>query len=215
MELISITQARIVALIHVQDWDPLGKALTLEVLAKLGNRYVFTKTPARLEEIDFQKGVELQEGRLGDIRIARIIIYMNGIAIDTRSSTDDSETVLKDIIAFAHETFGAIIGPGRQTFASQLTFRSDMQLAALNPVLPKIADVLTQRTSADMKHPFIFEPTGVLFNVDTAQAKTPPPMFSIERRVDIPFDENTYFSQAPLPTTEHIEILKAFEATLR
>jgi hypothetical protein len=215
MELISITQARVVALIQVQQWDPLGKALTLEALAKLGNRYIFTKTPTRLEEIDFQKGLELQEGRLGEIRIDRIIIYMNGIVIDTRSSTDDSEKVLEDIIALAHEAFGAVIRPARQTFASQLMFRSDMHLAALNPVLPKIANLLTQRTSADMKHPFTFEPTAVLFNVDTAQAKTPPPMLSIERRVDVPFDENTYFSQAPLPTAEHIEILKAFEAALR
>jgi hypothetical protein len=31
----------------------------------------------------------------------------------------------------------------------------------------------------------------------------------------MPFDENTYFSQARLRTAEHIEILKAFEAALR
>ena len=215
MELISITQARAVALIQVQQWDPFGTALTLESIAKLGSRYIFAKTPTRLEEIDFQKGLELLEGRLGEIRIDRITIYMNGIVIDTRSSTDDSEKVLQDIIALAHEAFGAIIRPARQTFASQLMFRSDMNLFALNPVLPKIAGVLTQRTSADMKHPFTFEPTAVQFNVDTAQAKTPPAMFSIERRIDVPFAENTYFSQAPLRTAEHIELLKAFEAALR
>lgn len=214
MELISITQARVVALIQAQQWDPLGRALTLEALAKLGNRYTFTKTPTKLEEIDLQKGVELQEGRLGEIRIDRIIIFMNGIVVDTRSSTDDSEKVLKDIIDLAYEAFGATIRPARQTFASQLVFRSDMHLVALNPVLPKIADVLTQQTSADMKHLFTYEPTAVLFNVDTAQAKTPPAMLSIERRVDVPFDENTYFSQAPLRTAEHFEILEAFEAAL-
>jgi hypothetical protein len=87
-------------------------------------------------------------------------------------------------------------------------------LAALNPALPKIANVLTERTSAGMRHPFLFEPTAVLFNVDTSQAKSPPAMFSIERRVDVPFEENTYFSQAPLRTAEHIEILNTFEASL-
>lgn len=214
MELLSIFQARLVALIQVQQWDPFGKALTLEALSKLASRYSFTKIPTSLEEVDFQKGIELREGILRDSRIDKIIIYLNGIVIDTRSSTDVCETILEDFIALAHETFGAVIVPSRRTFTSQLMFRSDMNFAALNPLLPKLATILSGRTSADMKHPFNFEPTGLVFNVDTAQAKTPPALFSIERRAEIPFEENTYFSQAPVPTSEHIEILTAFEAAL-
>ena len=214
MELISINQARVVAMVQLQQWDPLGKALTLEVLGKLGDRYSFTKSPTKLEDVDFQKGLELHEGRLADIRIDRIIIFLNGIIIDTRSSTEDSERVLNDMLDLAHEAFGAVIKPARQTFASQLIFRSNMRLAGLNPILPTIADTLTERASADLKHPFTFEPTAILLNVDTAQAKTPPAMFSIERRAEIPFAENTYFSSAPLRTAEHIEVVKAFEASL-
>jgi len=214
MELLSIVQARMVALVQVQQWDPLGKTLTLEALAKIGGRYSFTKNPTKLEEVDFQKGVELQEGRLGDIRIDRIAIFLNGIVIDTRSSTEDSERVLDDILNLANEAFGAIITPARHSFASQLIFRSEMRLTALNPILPRIADVLTKRTSADLKHPFTFEPTAIQLNVDTAQVKTAPTLFSIERRAEIPFAENTYFSSAPARTGEHIEIIKAFEAVL-
>ncbi len=214
MELISITQARVVALIEFQQWDPFGKALTLETIAKMGGRYSFTKIPQKLEEIDLQKGIQLDQGRLGEIQIDKITILMNGIIIDTRSSTVDSEKVLTDLIDLAHEAFGAVIKPVRQHFGSQILFRSRMRLAALNPILPKIADTLTERTSADLKHPFTFEPSAVLLSVDTSQAKVAPSMFSIERRVDIPFAENTYFSNAPLRTQEHIELVKAFEESL-
>ena len=59
-----------------------------------------------------------------------------------------------------------------------------------------------------------FEPTAILLNVDTSQTKAAPAIFSIERRAEIPFAENTYFSSAPLRSAEHIEIVKAFEASL-
>ncbi len=214
MELVSITLARLVAMVQIQEWDPLGKASTLEALAKFKSRYSFTKTPTNLEELDLQKGIELVEGRLGDIRIDKITLFQNGIVIDTRSSTENSEKVLDDILVLAEDAFGATIRPARQGFASQLIFRSNMHLAALNPVLPKIADILTERASADLKHPFVFEPTGILLNVDTSQTKTAPVMFSIERRTEIPFEENTYFSSAPLRTVEHIEVVKTFEASI-
>jgi hypothetical protein len=65
-----------------------------------------------------------------------------------------------------------------------------------------------------MKHPFIFEPTAILINADLSQAKIGPAIFSVERRADIPFSENIYFSSAPLRTSEHLDVVKEFEASL-
>ena len=52
MELVSITLARVVAMIQFQQWDPFGASLTLEALAKLAGRYSFTKGPTKLEDLD-------------------------------------------------------------------------------------------------------------------------------------------------------------------
>jgi len=214
MELISITQASVLAMIQVQQWDPFGKALNLEVLDKMRGRYIFAKAPTKLEEVDFQKGVELQAGKFGDVRIDRISIFFNGIIVDTRSSTEDSEKVLYDILDMAREAFGATIQPARLAFTSKIMFRSEMRLTSLNPALPKIADQLTERATADLKHPFAFEPTAILMSVDTSQAKIAPVTFSIERRAEVPFAEKTYFSSAPLRTAEHLEVVRTFEASL-
>jgi hypothetical protein len=214
MEIIAIALARVAALVEVQQWDPLGKASSLEAVAKLGSRFRFTRVPMKLEELNLQKGLELCEGTIGDIRIDRLTIFANGIVIDTRSSTEDSEKVLSEILAVANEAFGAKIAPARLTFTSQLIFRSNMQLAALNPILPKLAGILTDRVSGDLKHAFEFQPTAILLNVDTSQAKTLPAMFSIERRAEVPFVENTFFSNAPLRTREHLELVRAFEDSL-
>ena len=214
MELIAITQARIAAMIQLHEWDPFGKALTLEALGTLGKRYSFAKVPTKLEDVDFQRGVELQEGRHREIRVDRIVIFLNAIVVDTRSSTEDSQVILNDLLELSRGTFGSGLKPARQTFASQLVFRSEMQLAKMNPILSRMAGVLSERTSSDLRHPFTVEPTAILLHVDTAQARTTPATFSIERRNEIPFAEKTYFSSAPLRTVEHVKLVEEFEAAL-
>jgi hypothetical protein len=59
-----------------------------------------------------------------------------------------------------------------------------------------------------------YEPTALLFNLDQSQSKLMPGVFSIERRADIPFSDKKYFSNAPLATRDHIELLKAFETSM-
>jgi len=42
--------------------------------------------------------------------------------------------------------------------------------------------------------------------------KEPIAGFTIQRRVDTPFGENKYFSEAPLPTEIHLDLLQQFES---
>jgi len=37
----------------------------------------------------------------------------------------------------------------------------------------------------------------------------------IERKISAPFSANHYYSQAPLPTAAHMELLNEFEAILK
>jgi hypothetical protein len=214
MELLAIALARAAAFIEVQTWDPFGKATTLEAVQKLAEQYTFAVIPGKFADIDFQKGIELSGGRFGDIVIDKLSIFINGILIDTRSSTEDAERVLYDLLEIARKVFGAVVRPQRMYFVSQLIFRSPLRLGLLNPVLQKVADRLSESVSADMRHSFDFEPTAVLINADLSQTKIAPGMFSLERRADIPFEENTYFSNAPLRTGAHIALVEELEKNL-
>lgn len=215
MELVAITLARLTSLIQLSSWDPFGRTSTLEAIKTLASAFKFEVYPKSLPEINLAKGIEILEGKMGDIVIDKITVYANGIVIDTRSSTDNSETVLTAILDLIHKALGAQIKPARQTYTSQFNFRSEMNLLAMQPSIVKdIAEHLTERTSTDLKHPFTFQPTGLLFNADLSQARIPPTMFSIERLADMPFSENLYFSAAPLPTNEHIQVVEQFEASL-
>ena len=214
MELIAINLARLVAFTELGSWDPFGKASALDAIQSLAKRFSFSVAPVSFEQLDFTVGVELSAGRLRDINIDKFTIFTNGIVIDTRSSTDDSVDVFTEVVAHAKESFGSKIQFHRHHFVSNIVFTSEMRLAKLHPTLQKIADKLAASASADMKHPFVFEPTAFLINLDPSQAKIAPSSFSIERRAEIPFSENTYFSAAPLETMKHIELVEEFEAAL-
>jgi hypothetical protein len=94
-------------------------------------------------------------------------------------------------------------------------FRSALKLALLNPMLQPIADRLAAQTSRSLGHPIDFEPIAFLLGPDASQLKITPSQFSIERRLEIPFGENTYFSAAPLGTSDHVKLIAEIEIALQ
>jgi hypothetical protein len=214
MELISIVLARVVAFLEVRAIDSSGKTSTLEIFSDIARRYSFSKAPQSIAEIDYEKGVELAIGKLGQINIDRLAMFSNGIIVDTRSSTDDCEKILADLLAWAKQALGAKIEPSRKNFVSQILFRSRLQLTLLNPVLAPIAERLSSFVSGELKQPIKYEPTAILFGADPTLTKLSPVQFTLDRRAETPFFENIYFSNAPLRTAGHIELVSQFEKAL-
>jgi hypothetical protein len=89
-----------------------------------------------------------------------------------------------------------------------------MKLSNLNPVVGNISEAISSKLSASMGQMVTYEPTALLFNLDQSVTKLMPGAFSIERREQIPFSDRKYFSNAPLGTQDHIELLKTFETYL-
>jgi hypothetical protein len=215
MELISIALARVVAFLEIRTVDPSGKKSTPELVQDIAKRYSFSRAPQNIAEMDFEKGLELAVGKLGNINIDRLVLLSNGVMIDTRSSTDDSERVLANLLEWSKEALGARVEPSRKNFVSQIVFRSELQLSLLNPALLPLSERLSAFVSSELKQPINYEPTAILIGTDTSLTKLSPVQFSIERRAERPFFENTYFSNAPLRTSEHLEVVEHFEDALR
>jgi hypothetical protein len=89
-----------------------------------------------------------------------------------------------------------------------------MRLGKMNPLLDEISDVMEEALSRGLKQPFRVEPTGVIVYVDATQVRITPGKFTIERRAEVPFSENIYFSSAPLGTSLHLELVERFEKSL-
>ena len=65
-----------------------------------------------------------------------------------------------------------------------------------------------------MGQPINYEPTGIILNLDQSTTKLAPVFFTLERRAEVPFTDNKYFSSAPLSTQDHIGILQEVEKAL-
>jgi hypothetical protein len=215
MELVAVHLARIVAFLEIFSLDPKGRTTASEGISSFGERYAFKKVPQSVAEMDFQKGVQFNDGRFNDLAIDQIQLYGNGILIDTRSSTDNSLLILEDLLEYARTINNANVQVVRKHFLSQLVFHSTLSMGLLNPILEPIAKRLGEKVSKTLNHPITFGPTAIRIGPDVSQLKLIPSAFSIERRDDYPFSENTYYSTAPLSTTEHLELIEEVERALR
>jgi hypothetical protein len=217
MEITAVMLARVVAFIEVQELNPKGKAYYPDIAAALVKKFNFQVYPTKPEDFDEAKGVRFAEGKFGNGTLDQLQIFTHGLILDTRLSTDGSEKLLYQTLAWAKSELGLHFEERmikRKGYGSQLTFESDMNLSKLNSAVGDIAESLSSKLSTGMGQGVTYEPIALLFNLDQSITKLTPGVFSIERRADVPFTDKKYFSNAPLGTHDHIELLNTFETYL-
>jgi hypothetical protein len=218
MQLSAITLARFIAYLPIEELTPRSDILGISEIKGLVERYGFLKYPKEVEEFLDDKGITLELGQWDGVVITKFVVLSGGFALDTRSSTEDSERILRDMLLWSKEALGFHYDPRMVTHrmhVSQVTFTSDVPLNTLNPKLESFAKRVSRSVSNAIGHEFTFEANGLLFGYDTTHTKPNVPIFTIERRVDTPYSDNKYFSSAPIPTTEHLALLEDFEAALK
>ncbi len=217
MELASVVLARAVAWVEPIDLNPRGALFYPDLTKALVARYSFQRFPQKLEDFDETKGVTFSVGRLGDTVIEQLVIYAYGILVDTRISTQESKRLLEEAFEWGRKELGFSYKPDmvkRWQYASQVTFRSTAPMtgasSAVRNLAAAVAKSVADITGEDLKYDLAI--LGV--DYDQLTRKHPLGRFSIQRRDNTPFSENKYFSDAPLPTDIHIQLLEQFEKDL-
>jgi hypothetical protein len=218
MELLAVRLARILAFVSTEELNPRGLYVLPSLAQGLVERYGFLNYPQKNEDYDEQKGIKFEDGRWHNIAIDRVAIFSNGVAVDTRSSTDDSEKILNEAMAWAVDSFGLAYKPEmvtRRIFVSELVFSTKVSLNGLNPALKGLGDRIAKVILDTFGQKSASEVGGLAFTYDIQNAKIPIAPLRIERLEDTPFEENKFYSIAPLRTNQHIEFLNDFEAALK
>jgi len=219
MELSSILMARVFAIFELSELDPRNRISPFELSEHLVAKYGFHGYPRELKNFDYEAGIEFLLGKFDDgTNIGRVKLFNNGIVVETGSSTDDSDKILEGMLAWGAETIGLKYKPEmlrRRGYVSQVAVKTDISFNSLNPVLSLLAERVTKRVSETEGVTVPFETSAIVFNFDALNTKFPVGVFEISRRDNVPFSDNTYFSQAPLPTEEHLQLLTDLEAALK
>lgn len=218
MKLQSVILARSYWFGHTTDFNPKGINLYPIITPLLVSSYKFKNYPTETEVIDESKGVVFGNGEfINDEGLPISIsmtIYNDGLTADTRSSTNDSDTFLINVLTRLSEelnmpSYEQIIK--RKAYISQLHISTDKSLGSINPKLTQVSKYLSENILGFEN--ITFETGGIHFWPDQTNA-IKPISFSFERVLNVSFSEKRYYSAAPLQTEEHLELLDILENIL-
>lgn len=218
MKLLSINLARALWFCPIFELNPKGKSLS-PVLPLLVDTYKFKKMPPPQEMLDVSKGIKFEGGEFrnskGNEVALNFTVYNEGFAVDTRSSTKDSDAFLEELLTRISKDFDLphyeqVIR--KKNYLSQVYIYLEKSLELFSPKFREISKYLTDSSSLH------FEIGSIIFSPDPAtiaQATIPSQApFTIERVIGVPFAENKYYSSSGLETDQHLELLSRLEVIL-
>ncbi len=213
MRLQSIQLARTTWLMDVGETNPDGRNIFVDLVPALVSEYHFKTVPQ--EGGDFKEGMKFTPGTFvnssgNSVQVA-FVIYSDGVAADTYSTTDDAEEFLS-LVANLLLELGYHYDPSmirRRVYLSQVFVRSTKSLAALNPRLAAFAQRISETTGLGLP----YTPSGLEFWSDQSKVFKPAP-FTFQKRAGDDPTEDRYWSQAPLTTKDHISLLAELEDIL-
>jgi len=176
----------------------------------ISQRYRFVQGPVKPQEFDLGRGVSFYTGnfRSRDIDISvDLEIYNDGVVVNTRSNTSDADALIDDLLSWARKTHG--IGNEDYILKAKRIYRSELVVFAPKVSLNRVSDKLSQfigSISAEADGPM--QPTGFSFGSDSPKNRL---MFTFERELKAPFEEDKYYTTSLLPTDKHLEVLHHLE----
>lgn len=218
MKLLSIALARSVWLFPFGDLNPRGKAL-MPMLMPLVERYRFIKFPQKPEELVKVDRFEFNDGTYktneGNEIVVSLIVYNDGLIVDSRSSTNDCDAFLHDLLTWGAKNYGLLPYEKitrQKLYASTVYVCMEPPLSHINPAIKTFTDKLANH---DIGYgPFPFEISGISFGHDPEKIQGKAMTFRLERAESAPFTENRFFSTAPFPTETHLALLEQLEKVL-
>lgn len=219
MQVTAILKARVVALIYTDELNLSGKLRFYDVVSPLVEKYGFLVYPTKPEDFDAEKGIKFGSGKSGDKVIDLLTFYSGLILLETLSSTDDSRAILEDMFMWGRDKLGLTYKPDtvrHWAYISQISFNSDFPLLSfLSKPLQNLGRKTGEVVSGYFGENLPYEVAKVIVGHDPNARKNAIAGVSIEHRVDTPFSENRFFSEAPLSTDLHIKFLEDLEADVR
>lgn len=191
---------------------PKGQVYQPEAVAKTVQRYGFAKSP-NLDDLA-SNAYKFEIGKFDDVQIQEMGVYNDGVIVASRSNTKILDSFLDDLFKWLAGEFGIVsqtaLKPERY-YESQLIIKSKIDLASTLKPASAVLNLFNQTWGErfDTKYGF----AG--FHLDCGPkygGRRKPSHFSVERRVGLSFDENIFYSGAPLSTNDHLDLLTKLEA---
>jgi hypothetical protein len=226
MKEIAYEVGRLILLVPPEQVTPLRGFYAPEAFAAIAKRYGFQSTPdLSLSPERLQKeGLRFRLGKVPGKEASKLaatindfVIFQDGFVVDGYA-TDDAEMFIADLLKWGKESLGirAFSHPPRQVYYSQVTVQFEPSVNTLIKQFDDIATLLTSLLMKTYRLNTVVELQGVRFDYDRLIAPSlySPVQFAIERKAGHKYEDGLFWCQAPLRTTDHIQLLKTIETIL-
>lgn len=214
MKFISPETGQALQLIVMDEVRPVRGGLVVpDRVAEIQRRYQFTPfsaPPDLTQPLKFQMGFIELDGI--PISVTSLEIYVDGVIVNTRH-TDDCDIVMDDFLAWAITQFNLREPETKipriylSRIVVELESGLDLFIKKAETMKRIISDAFGKEQKLEVARLVIGPPSG-----------TPIPYqhtWQIEPRIGQPHAANRYFSQAPLSTNAHVDMLIALEDMVR
>ena len=222
MKLIGNELGRVIVLASVEEWRPVRGIPIASAVTAIQSRYQFLTSPNLAELTVSQtesEGYKFAEGMLHfddqEVVIREFAIFRDGFSVTTHD-TAYAEAFLEDFLAWGRQALEMrpfALTPLR-IFRSQLVVQFERPLSRAFRQLEEIATVIQEAFRAHTSYSDPVNVTRLDLGMDHTQLSgvlKPTPLV-LERRVNRPYTEEVYFSDASLPSRVHVQVLEQIEA---
>ena len=211
MKLLSVQLARAIWLADANEFNPRGLNMFAQLVPIWVERYGFKVYPKMGD--DPSDGMKFSQGEFKSEALEPLVVsatvYNDGIIADTFASTKDSEDFLDEMLKSLPE-FGLVYEPEmirQKHYLSQVFIRTSARVVAVSEKLNMLASKVSE-TSGQPFYLGAFE-----FWPDQTQSRKPA-NFSFQKKTGSSPADDRYWSQAPLSTNKHLEMLQELESIL-
>ena len=214
MELIEIDDTRVVHLVNMRRRG--GQAYWPEVAAKLVARYSFVRYPTIQDLTERREFMGFGVGKFADSQIQELKVYGDGLVVNARSNSNIVDAFLNDLLEWVSTELGFEPLPNsvpERHHESALVLRAKKDIASVVGPLQELTTAMNELLGKENFVARRFQASGFILSSDPqAQgSRRIESRFLIDRRVGVPFAENIFYSQAPLPTDDHLALLERVE----
>ncbi len=214
MKLLAVRLARSIWLVPPYFLNPRG-IFTRPLVEAIKARYSFLKTPLDNPFPKPNEGYKYEngafKGKNGVVQIVSMTTHDDGVVIDARSSTDDADLFMEDLMAWANKEYGLPSLselPAKRLHVSELNVAFENAPKIFNQKLAPFLDDVSSAINDKSKGKAEF--VGFQLGADQTLSVNPA-MFRIEREANTLSGENRYYSFAPTKTDVHLKLLEKLE----
>lgn len=171
-------------------------------------RYNFVEYPKTADQFGSGSALEYKYGYFSEFIVERAAIYNDALFVTSQVHSDQLDLLIDDIISVIESEFSIKLDLSNSVslYNSKIEFEMNGGFSDwfnhLGPIV-KFMENAARRNGIDVKS---YEVGGFSVNGE-GDGELKPGRFLLERRANLPFSDNMFFSEAPLSTAEHFQLI--------